>query len=134
MAAARVLPAVVRAKRLLRAERDIGDLMSKLDVAPSGHPAGGLEVGDLLADVRRALRLIGPRQDACLPRSLALFSLLTDRGYPVSFVSGIRRDGERLAGHAWLIVNGQRIEATDDHDATSRFEENFRYDNRALGA
>ncbi len=66
-----------------------------------------------------------------MPRSLALFSLLSERGYRTSFVSGVRREGDRLVGHAWVTISDEVLESSGDGHAATSFTENFRYDNQA---
>lgn len=50
----------------------------------------------------------------CLPRAVALYRLARSHGFPVRFQCGIRRHGEQLDGHAWLLAeNGALLEPTD---------------------
>lgn len=75
--------------------------------------------------------MVGPRRDACVPRSLALFTLLTERGYESSFVSGVRREETELVGHAWVTIGEEVLTASGDSHAAALFSENFRYENQA---
>ncbi len=51
----------------------------------------------------------GPLRHSCLLRSLVLFRSLRRAGYPVVVCFGITRDGESLAGHAWLELDGAAV-------------------------
>jgi Transglutaminase-like superfamily len=63
--------------------------------------------------VRRVSRLrffglpIFPRE--CLRQSLATFSFLSRMGYPVEIYFGIRRDGNELGGHSWVVLDGRTL-------------------------
>ncbi len=43
----------------------------------------------------------------CLPRSLMLFRMARQQGFPVVFHCGVRKTEEGLDGHAWLSLKGQ---------------------------
>lgn len=45
----------------------------------------------------------------CLPRSLTLLRLLRKRGTPAVLRIGVRRQGEGVAGHAWVEVAGEVV-------------------------
>ena len=50
----------------------------------------------------------------CLFRSLALFSHYRRKGVPVGIAYGIRKNGESLDGHSWLILdNAPFLERAD---------------------
>ncbi len=50
----------------------------------------------------------------CLFRSLALFSHYRRKGVPVGIAYGIRKSGDSLDGHSWLILDGAPfLERTD---------------------
>jgi hypothetical protein len=61
---------------------------------------------------------------------LATYVALRDRGWPVEFVSGIRRDGKAAVGHAWVELDGAVLLELDP-TVCARFDENFRYPARA---
>ncbi|MFQ5767314.1 MAG: lasso peptide biosynthesis B2 protein [Acidobacteriota bacterium] len=48
-----------------------------------------------------------PMQGCCLPVSLAAYHLARSMGMPVRCHCGIRRNGSRLEGHAWVTLNGR---------------------------
>lgn len=53
-------------------------------------------------------RLPWPWRHTCLRRSAVLYHLLRRGGRPVELCVGVRRDeGEALAAHAWLTLDGQ---------------------------
>jgi hypothetical protein len=74
-----------------------------------------------------ALRVVGPHEDHCVPRGLALFALLTRHGHRAVFVSGVRRVGTELRGHAWVLVDGEAVETPPAAVALAAFREQFRY-------
>lgn len=49
-----------------------------------------------------ALTRLGPRPASCLERSLVLRNLLARRGVERELQIGVRFEGDRLEGHAWL--------------------------------
>ena len=58
--------------------------------------------------VDRWLRLFPyNRKGNCFPRALALYRFARQRGYPVRFHCGVRREAAGLDGHAWLTLDGQ---------------------------
>src|SRR5215475_1956024 len=67
----------------------------------------------------------------CLVRALATYVALRDRGWPVEFVSGVRRRGKDPVGHAWVELDGAVLLELDNPNECARFEENFRYPPRA---
>ena len=58
----------------------------------------------------RLLRL--PR--TCLNESLTLFGLLRRHGIDARFRLGVRKEGERLAAHAWIQREDTPLERTDE--------------------
>jgi Transglutaminase-like superfamily len=45
----------------------------------------------------------------CLPRSLTLWWILRRRGVKAELRMGVRRDGERIVAHAWVVCHGTAI-------------------------
>lgn len=84
---------------------------------PSDRMHGPDEVKRLVRLTQGLLRHLY-RQDFCYPRSLILFHFLSRWGYPVRLHFGIRREGTRLAGHAWLELDEQPFAETRDPRAT----------------
>jgi Transglutaminase-like superfamily len=57
----------------------------------------------------------------CLPRSLTLWWLLRRRGVASELRIGVRRDGECIVAHAWVVCHGTVVGETD-HDRFVSFE------------
>lgn len=47
------------------------------------------------------------RKGNCFPRSLALYRVARQLGYPVVFHCGVRKADSNLDGHAWLTLDSQ---------------------------
>jgi hypothetical protein len=134
VATAIALPTLWRVKRKLASTADILEVLESLDVPPrTQSPRLNLAPRDLLRGVRGALIILGPREDACVPRSMALFALLSRRGYTASVVSGVRREDDELVGHCWVLVTDGLLEGSGDHAAPEYYKQNLRYENRLSG-
>lgn len=57
----------------------------------------------------------------CLPRSLTLWWLLRRHGVESELHIGLRRDGEHLAAHAWVVCHGTAI-GESEHEQYMPFE------------
>lgn len=131
-AVARALPWVVRARWKIRRTPDLASLLVAHDMrSAASRPARSVD--SLRRGVDGALRVIGPREEHCVPRGLALMALLTRQGERVVFVSGVRRDGADLRGHAWVLVDGVPVEAEGGEASLAGFREQFRYESRGPG-
>jgi hypothetical protein len=128
--ALRALPWVIRARVALRRTRDLHRLLADHDIEPRAARSRHVPADSLRRGVDAALRLVGPRQDACVPRSLALFALLSRHGYPAVFVSGVRLVGSGLVGHAWVLVDELPLEAPDARKLLATFREQLRFANQ----
>lgn len=51
----------------------------------------------------------------CFPRSLALYWLARQLGYPVVFYCGVRKEASKLNGHAWLTLDRLSFLETGQH-------------------
>ena len=51
----------------------------------------------------------------CFPRSVTLYRFARQRGYPVRFHCGIRKEASSLGGHAWLTLNSQVFHEPGKH-------------------
>ena len=51
----------------------------------------------------------------CFPRSLALYWLARQFGYPVVFHCGVRKEASKLDGHAWLTFDRLPFLETGQH-------------------
>jgi hypothetical protein len=126
--AVRLLPTVVRVRRALRREPDLRRLLASL--TPPPPPASGtLRRQRLtLSAAHRLLHLV-PRGGAgpCVVRSLILYHALRRQGWPVTFVSGVRRENGGVVGHAWIEYDGKPLPQPADPEFLSRYSINFRY-------
>jgi hypothetical protein len=124
----RQLPNAVQVCQYLKHKPDMHELLRNLERRPRA-------VGDrsrakaqaIVRGSRWALVLLGWRKDSCVPRSLTAFRALQLEGHKPHFVSGIRRQGAALLGHAWVELEGKPIYGSGDEQAPSQFKENFRY-------
>ena len=74
---------------------------------PDAPPAAPEALPPGVAAVRRALRRASRRHpDTCLAQALAGRVMLRRRGLPSTLSLGARKEGERLAFHAWLRAGG----------------------------
>ncbi|HZS59839.1 MAG TPA: lasso peptide biosynthesis B2 protein [Gemmatimonadaceae bacterium] len=126
---ARVTPLVLRVRRTARRVRDLPRLLASMTPASGATPRITMrERKGLVRGTRWALRLL-PAGDVggCVVRSLVLYRALRRRGLPVDFVSGVRRDGDRVVGHAWIELNGMVVPELDEPTNPHIFRVNFRY-------
>lgn len=132
------LPLVLRTIRRVRRHRDIpallhGATLPAVASEPAAHttfvPGADERRRRLVRGVRWCVRILrvnvgGP----CLVRSLAIFTGLRARGWPVVFVSGIRRDGNgRVIGHAWVELDGHVLPELREPDNRALFAVNVRH-------
>ena len=64
-------------------------------------------------------------------RSLAIYLSLGAQGYDPVFISGIKREGEQLKGHAWVELNGKAIQGFGDEQARQQYQITFQYPAKA---
>jgi hypothetical protein len=102
------LPAVLKARTALRRHRDIRRVLQTVATTTNGmQPGSERQRMRVVAGVRWALKLTIGGQSPCLLRALAVYRALRARGWPVSFVSGVRQVDGKVIGHAWVELNGQ---------------------------
>jgi hypothetical protein len=110
------LPTLFAVHRALARETDITALLDRLTPrsAPAGQGSARLRQR-LVQGVRWGVRLFprNPRGD-CLLRSLALYALLRRHGWPAVFVSGVRREGAEVVGHAWVELDGRVLDELNE--------------------
>lgn len=123
----RALPWVVRARWRLRTMTDLRAVLRAHDRTPVVTPTLAPSVDSVRRGVDGALRIVGPREAHCVPRGLALFAMLTRAGYAAEFVSGVRRVGPDLQGHAWVLVDGEPVETEVARAELANYREQFRY-------
>jgi hypothetical protein len=98
-------------------------LLRSLDVEAPWETA---PLPDALFTVRRAEALVRRAPtvpDTCLYRAVGRYSTLRRLGAPVRFVMGVRREGDGLAGHAWVEVGGEVVLEPE----APRYEVTFAY-------
>lgn len=67
---------------------------------------GGVPAALAIGRVLRAGALVGSPERDCLQRSLLLYRELCRIGAPATLAIGLRRTGDVLAGHAWVVLDG----------------------------
>jgi len=125
----RALPWIARARWRLRRTRDLRELVAAHD--RSGSPGRARSVAHIRRGVDGALRIVGPHNEHCVPRALALFALLTQAGYDAVFVSGVRKVGDDVHGHAWVLVDDRPLERPGLVDPRVTYREQFRIASRS---
>ena len=107
----RELPRTLAAIARLRLERDVRRLLDA--VTPTRVPtrrATEARRFRTVRGIRLATRLLPTfGSGKCLVRSVATYAALRRQGWPVEFVSGVRRDGGDVRGHAWLELGGRPL-------------------------
>ncbi len=79
--------------------------------------------------IRWAVHLLpgrNPRGD-CLVRSLAIYTALRRQGWPVTFVSGVRRDADGVVGHAWVEMEGRVLRELGEPRNRQHYVVNLEY-------
>jgi hypothetical protein len=120
---------LLRARRALRRHADISRLLESLTPThPPRRPGAWGRRARAVIGIRWALRLLPRGADGpCLLRSLAVYAALRRQGWPVEFVSGVRRHAGGVTGHAWVELDGQVLpELAEPHNARM-FAVNVRY-------
>ena len=88
-------------------------LLTRLDAAEVMVPIAAASSQSACEQaVDRAYRLPLPLHRTCLTESLVLLRMLRRRGISVRLCLGVRKDGDRLAAHAWIEQNGAPLERT----------------------
>jgi hypothetical protein len=119
---------VVRVKKLLRQKTDLFEIVQTNEPNSRAQPNKSFKhLERIMRGIHWTLFLIGPRTDACVPRSLAAYNALKAEGHDVVFVSGVRRNNGKLEGHAWVELDGIGLEIFNDLPSAQIFKENFRY-------
>ena len=116
-----VLPDLRRVRRALDRHQDIHRLLRSLDhqAAPERHQSDTdtAELFRVYQGVVWAARLVPHRTTGrCLYVSLLLYTALRRRGYPATFVSGVRRTAAGITGHAWVELGDQLLDPVGDTD------------------
>ena len=126
-----VLPTARRVRGALRRHRDIRQVLNSL--TPNPLPPTQTTPYRRWRTIR-ALRWafkrfpLGPDQGDCLPRSLAIYAALRAQGWPAIFVSGVRKEGDRILGHAWVELDGSVLpELSYRREPAGPYVPSFRY-------
>lgn len=98
---------VVRVRVLLRF-LSLPHVLGTLEPSSTGKTYDGTPIEDLIYYVDRWLLLFPYNTKGnCFPRSVALYRCARRAGVPVRLHCGVRKDGGKLDGHAWLTLDGQ---------------------------
>lgn len=122
---------LLRVRRTLRRGTELRDLLRSLTPSVPAQTSAVLSTarrGRIVRQIRWASRLFprNPRGD-CLLRSLAVYTALRGEGWPVRFVSGIRRDAAGVTGHAWVELDGKVLPELNEPGNRSAYTPNFEY-------
>lgn len=84
-------------------------------LAPHAEPDdAGMTI--LTSYVDRWLRLFPyNKRGNCFPRAVTLYRFARQRGYPVQFHCGVRREAAGLDGHAWLTLDSEPFHEPGTH-------------------
>ena len=89
-------------------------LLARLDAADARVPIAAASCCSACEHaVDLAYRVLRPLTRTCLKESLVLLRMLKGRGVSVRFCLGVRKDGDRLAAHAWIEQDGTPLAWTD---------------------
>lgn len=126
---ARALPLVLGARRAARRERDLHRLLEWASAEPARRaPLSAGSRRRLTRGIRWAAILVPSRGiSPCVVRSLALYRALRRHGLDVSFVSGERREGDRIVTHAWVEEAGRVLPELGEPTNRRLYEVNFEY-------
>jgi hypothetical protein len=128
------VPLVLRVRRAVRRHSDMRLLLesvSSMTVTGPLSPRMSREL--VVAGVLYAFRLLGAGSaGSCLVRALAVYVALRQRGWPVEFVTGLRRRGAAIVGHAWVECDGGVLLEMEQPDIGALYHTNFRFPVRAI--
>lgn len=126
---ARAAPWLLRAWRAARKGGGVEETLRALEPAPA--PAARSTVyarRRMVRGIRWGMRLL-PRgaEGRCLLRSLAVYGAIRSQGWPAVFVSGVRREGGSVLGHAWVELEGQPLPELCESNRLSTYTVNVRH-------
>ncbi len=99
----------------LQRVHSLPDLMRFLDTNPVPAPDPRTDPQRLIHLTQGLLRQnVGIFRDNCLTQSLLLFRFLRRNGYPAMIHFGISKQGNKLAGHSWLELEGEPLAEKED--------------------
>mgnify|MGYP001067375920 CR=1 FL=1 len=129
----RVLPLVIRARNAAKREPDLHRLLGRFTPprdgsAPPPRRVPSSERNAIARGIKWASRVVPTHGvGRCVIRSLAHYHALRARGMEVDFVSGVKREGDRIVGHAWVEFDGRVLPEYHEPDNRNIYTENFRY-------
>ena len=127
-AALPLLPGLAKARREVAAQPDLSELLASLTPAPARRPADRRSrYFAIRAAVHLSRLLPANRRGDCLVRSLAVYAELRRQGWPVRFVSGVRRGPEGVVGHAWVELDGEVLAELNEPANRRTYQVNFVY-------
>lgn len=91
----------------------------------SDHAPAPADVGRIVTLAGRLFRPRLPHADNCLERSLLVFRFLLRAGVEPELVCGVEPNGGRVAGHAWVQLEGRPV--TDPPEVVARFSPFVRF-------
>lgn len=128
----RALPLVLHVRHAARGQPDLHRLLATLTPPLPARRSGARQRRRLIAGVYRATWIVrDSRIGGCVIRSLAIYSGLRRQGWPVEFVSGVRRDTDGLIGHAWVELEGEVLPELHEWQNPRTYRVNFRYPDSA---
>lgn len=119
---------MIRVAVLIR-RAEVRQVLERLDTEQSGT---GADLDDLRRTAIYVDRWLGrlpwpPSRGTCVPRSMVLFHISRRFGLDLHVHFGVRREQERLNGHAWLCRAGRPVledlVADEDFSTTFTFPE-----------
>jgi hypothetical protein len=122
------LPTLVRVARALRMHTDLHHLLAALTPDLASSPSGLRARERAVRGIRWGTRLLRLRAGGpCVVRSLALYIACRRLGWPVTFVSGVRRGPAGVVGHAWVELDGSVLPELSEPLNRSLFQVNVQY-------
>lgn len=89
------------------------ELLEKLDPGVSDSPQDMAKLNKTVSFINSLLQYrFFHRYGECLMRSLILFRLLRNQGWPVEIHFGVRKisnNNVEITGHSWLALNGEKF-------------------------
>jgi len=70
------------------------------------------------------------KQKPCLPRSLLIYDWCIAQGQEAELVIGVKKTGEHLEGHSWLLIGGQPF--MENQTFVKTFHVMFKTDTQAV--
>jgi hypothetical protein len=106
---------LLRIRIALRFQR-LPNVLDQVDPLSTSAEADEAGMKILTYYVDRWLRLFPyNKRGNCFPRALALYRFARQRGYPVRFHCGVRREAARLDGHAWVTLDSETFHEPGTH-------------------